>query len=45
MLGFGLYGQKQYGHGNIRLSVYANAPMNEGQKWGMSIPIWITYSF
>jgi len=45
MLGFGVYGQKQYGHGNIRMSVYANAPMNEGQKWGLSVPVWITYSF
>jgi len=45
MLGFGVYGQKQYGHGNIRMGVYANAPMNEGQNWGMSIPVWITYSF
>jgi hypothetical protein len=45
MLGFGVYGQKQYGHGNVRMSVYANAPMNEGQKWGVSVPIWITYSF
>jgi len=45
MLGFGVYAQKPYGHGNIRVSVYANAPMNEGQQWGMSIPIWLTYSF
>jgi len=45
MLGFGVYGQKQYGHGNVRMGVYANAPMNEGQNWGMSIPVWITYSF
>jgi hypothetical protein len=45
MLGFGVYGQKQYGHGNIRIGVYANAPMNEDQGWGMSIPVWITYSF
>jgi len=45
MLGFGVYGQKQYGHGNIRMGVYANAPMNEGQKWGLSVPVWITYSF
>jgi hypothetical protein len=45
MLGFGVYVHKQYGNGNIRGGVYANAPMNEGQNWGMSIPIWITYSF
>jgi len=45
MLGFGAHAQKQYGRGNIRIGVYANAPMNEGQKWGMSIPVWITYSF
>ena len=47
MLGFGVYGQKQYGHGNIRIGVYANAPMNENHnnKWGMSVPVWITYSF
>ena len=45
MLGFGVHGQKQYGHGNIRIGVYANAPMNEGQVWGLSIPVWITYSF
>jgi len=45
MLGFGVHAQKQYGRGNIRIGVYANAPMNEGQKWGMSIPVWITYSF
>jgi len=45
MLGFGVYGQKQYGHGNVRIGVYANAPMNEGQGWGMSMPVWITYSF
>jgi hypothetical protein len=45
MLGFGVHGQKQYGHGNIRIGIYANAPMNEGQNWGMSVPVWITYSF
>jgi len=45
MLGMGVYGQKHYGHGNVRVGVYANAPMNEGQGWGMSIPVWITYSF
>jgi len=45
MMGFGLYGQKQYGHGNLRIGVYSNVPMNEGQNWGMSIPVWITYSF
>ena len=45
MLGFGVHGQKQYGHGNIRIGFYANAPMNEGQNWGMSIPVWLTYSF
>ena len=45
MLGFGVYGHKPYGHGNVRLGIYANAPMNEGQKWGMSVPLWITYSF
>jgi len=45
MMGFGVYGQKQYGHGNIRMGVYANAPMNEGQNWGLSVPVWITYSF
>ncbi|MCL2126768.1 MAG: hypothetical protein FWH38_00820 [Treponema sp.] len=45
MLGFGVHAQKQYGHGNLRIGVYANAPMNEGQKWGMSIPVWVTYSF
>ncbi|MDR0301910.1 MAG: hypothetical protein LBI04_06330 [Treponema sp.] len=44
-LGFGLYGQKNYGHGNFRIGFYANAPMNESQEWGMSIPAWITYSF
>lgn len=45
MLGFGVYAHKQYSNGNIRFSVYANAPMNEGQNWGMSVPVWITYSF
>jgi hypothetical protein len=46
MFGFGIHGQKQYGHGNIRIGVYANAPMNEGQdEWGLSFPVWVTYSF
>ncbi|MDR3283807.1 MAG: hypothetical protein LBS97_01350 [Treponema sp.] len=45
MFGFGSYAQKQYGHGNIRGGVYANAPMDEGEKWGFSVPVWITYSF
>ena len=45
MLGFGLYAHKAYGHGNVRIGAYANAPMNKGQKWGMSIPLWLTYSF
>jgi hypothetical protein len=45
MLGFGVYAHKSYSHGNVRLGVYANAPMNEGQKWGLSVPLWLTYSF
>jgi hypothetical protein len=49
MLGFGVYAHKQYGNGNIRGGVYANAPMNdnaiEQEKGGVSVPIWITYSF
>lgn len=45
MLGFGVHGHKQYGHGNVRIGVYLNAPMNDGQKWGMSLPVWLTYSF
>jgi hypothetical protein len=45
MFGFGVYGQKAYTSGNFRVGIYANAPMNEGQKWGMSIPVWVTYSF
>jgi hypothetical protein len=49
MFGFGAYVHKQYGNGNIRGGVYANAPMNdnviEQEKWGVSVPIWITYSF
>jgi hypothetical protein len=44
-LGFGLHVQKRYAHGNIRLGIYGNAPLDEDQKWGMSIPVWITYSF
>jgi hypothetical protein len=45
MFGFGVYGQKAYSTGNFRVGIYANAPMNEGQKWGFTIPVWITYSF
>jgi hypothetical protein len=45
MLGFGIHAHKQYNHGNIRIGVYANAPMNEGQNWGFSVPVWLTYSF
>jgi hypothetical protein len=45
MLGFGVHAQKPYGHGNLRIGVYANAPMNDDQKWGVAVPIWITYSF
>lgn len=45
MLGFGAHIQKQYGHGNVRGGIYLNAPMNEGQEWGLSVPVWITYSF
>jgi hypothetical protein len=44
-LGFGAHIQKRYGHGNIRLGIYGTAPLDEDQKWGMSIPVWITYSF
>ncbi|MCL2880909.1 MAG: hypothetical protein FWF29_11755, partial [Treponema sp.] len=45
LLGFGAHIQRQYGHGNVRFGLYANAPMNEGQNWGMSVPVWLTYSF
>jgi len=45
MAGFGIHAQKQYGHGNFRLGVYANVPLNEDEKWGFSVPMWITYSF
>jgi hypothetical protein len=45
LLGFGVHAQKSYGHGNFRIGIYVNAPMNEDQKLGMSIPTWITYSF
>ena len=45
MLGFGVHAQKTYSSGSFRVGIYANAPMDEGQKWGMSFPIWITYSF
>jgi len=45
MAGFGVHAQKTYGHGNFRLGVYANVPMNPNEKWGFSIPTWITYSF
>jgi hypothetical protein len=44
-LGFGVHVQKRYAHGNIRLGIYGTAPLDEEQKWGMSIPVWITYSF
>jgi hypothetical protein len=44
-MGFGVYGQKSYGGSSFRAGIYANAPMNDGEKWGMSIPLWITYSF
>jgi hypothetical protein len=49
MLGFGVYAHKPYGHGNVRIGVYANAPMNdnsiEKEKFGLSVPLWLTYSF
>ena len=49
MLGFGVYGQKSYGNGNFRAGIYANAPMNKeankDERWGLAIPVWITYSF
>jgi hypothetical protein len=45
VLGFGGYVQKNYSSGNFRVGVYANAPMDDGQKWGMTLPVWITYSF
>jgi len=45
-LGFGIYGQKTYSGGNsFRAGVYASAPMNDDEKWGLTVPIWITYSF
>lgn len=45
ILGFGVFAQKNYSNGNFRMGIYANAPMDDGQKWGMAVPIWITYSF
>jgi len=45
VLGFGVHVQKRYAHGNIRLGIYGTAPLDEDQRWGMSIPVWITYSF
>jgi hypothetical protein len=45
ILGFGVHFQMTYSTGSFRAGIYANAPMDEGQKWGMSIPVWITYSF
>jgi hypothetical protein len=45
MFGFGAHVHKQYGNGNIRAGVYANAPVNDGQEWGLALPVWMTYSF
>jgi hypothetical protein len=45
MLGFGIHAHKPFNHGNVRIGIYANAPMNEGQNWGFSVPVWLTYSF
>jgi hypothetical protein len=45
MFGFDVYAHKQYGHGSIRGGFALNAPMNKGEKLGVSFPIWIVYSF
>ena len=45
VLGFGGFIHRSYSNGNVRAGVFANAPMNDGQQWGMSVPIWITYFF
>jgi hypothetical protein len=44
-LGFGAHIQKQYGHGNFRAGAALNVPMDEGEKWGFALPLWVTYSF
>ncbi|MDR0387367.1 MAG: hypothetical protein LBH57_04955 [Treponema sp.] len=44
-LGFGLHIQKQYGHGNVRGGIALNPPLENGEKWGFAVPLWITYSF
>jgi hypothetical protein len=45
LFGFGVYAHKAFGHGNVRGGVYYNAPIEDGEVFGLSFPIWITYSF
>jgi hypothetical protein len=45
LFGLGVYAHKTFGHGNARAGIYYNAPIEEGEFWGMSFPMWITYSF